>query len=145
MAQTLKSKITKLAQAYSITAIIETAKEVQVEQADIQNWEILSTDQKTDWFLNQCKLYGLTTRQRSNQIFIEELPEIGKHQGSRAYFTVFLPRNEKIGSNELSDWKLEIGGAYIESINGGIWSTHPGIKGKERQIAEVMRLHKLGQ
>ena len=145
MAQTLKSKIIKLAQAYSITAIIDTAKEVQIEKADTDAWAVLTTEEKTQWFMEQCAKYNLTTNQRSNQIIVNQLPEIGKHGGSKAYFTVFLPRNESIGKDDLSDWKLEIGGSYIRDENSGIWPTHPGLRGKEKQIAEVMRLHNLGQ
>jgi hypothetical protein len=40
---------------------------------------------------------------------------------------------------------LEIGGAYITERNGGIWSTAPGVEGKELQIAEVVRLHRQGE
>lgn len=145
MAQSLKQKITKLADQFNIDAIIQTAQEVKVEQADIQAWNALSTDEKTDWFMQQCAKYNLTTRQLSNQIKVDQLQEVGKHRGDNAYFTVFLPRNEKIGSDELSAWHLEIGGAYVTQRNGGIWSTAPGLKGKEKQIAEVIRLHKLGQ
>jgi hypothetical protein len=145
MAQSLKQKITKLADQFNIDAIIQTAQEVKVEQVDIQAWTALSTEQKTKWFMDQCAKYNLTTYQRANQINVNELEEIGKHGGKKAYFTVFLPRNEIIGSNELSDWKLEIGGAYVTDNNGGIWSTAKGLKGKEKQIAEVMRLHAKGE
>lgn len=145
MAQSLTTKIEKLAAQFNIDAIIKTAQQVKVDTEDTKAWNALSTDQKTDWFLAQCSSYGLTTHQRSNQIKVDELPEIGKHDGTKAYFTVFLPRNESIGRDDLSPWKLEIGGSYIRSENGGIWSTHPGLRGKEKQIAEVIRLHKLGQ
>jgi len=144
MAQSLKSKVKKLSEAYSITAIIETAKEVQIEQADHALWDAMSTDQKTTWFYDQCKKYNLTTKQFDNQIKVVELPEIGKHQGTQSYFTVFLPREEGITNKRISEWRLEIGGAYIAPNNGGIWATSPGLKGKERQIAEVMKLNKAG-
>jgi hypothetical protein len=145
MAQSLTQKIEKLAAQFNIDAIIKTAQQVKVDAEDTRAWDVLATDEKTAWFLAQCASYGLTTRQRANQIIIEELCEIGKHGGTKAYFTVFLPRNESIGKDDLSPWKLEIGGSYIRSENGGIWSTHSGLKGKEKQIAEVIRLHKLGQ
>lgn len=146
MAQTLKSKISKLAQAYSITAIVDTAKEVQKELLDVALWDAMSTDEKTAWFFDQCKKYGLTTGQIHNQIYVNELPCSGAHRGHRAYFCVFLPHEtENFRGGDSGAWHLEIGGAYIGSENGGIWATAPGLKGKERQIAEVMRLHKLGQ
>jgi hypothetical protein len=146
MAQSLTQKIEKLAAQFNIDAIIKTAQQVKVDAEDTRAWDAMSTDEKTAWFMAQCSSYGLTTRQRANQIIIEELREVGDHMGTKAYFTVFLPRNESIGRPEqLSDWKLEIGGSYIRSENGGIWSTHPGLKGKEKQIAEVIRLNKLGQ
>lgn len=145
MAQSLKQKITKLADQFNIDAIIQTAQQVKIDAEDKAQWDAMTTEAKTEWFLAQCALYNLTTHQYSNQIKVNELAEIGKHSGSKAYFTVFLPRNEIIGSDELSDWKLEIGGAYISENNGGIWSTHPGLKGKEKQIAEVMRLHSKGE
>ena len=145
MAQSLTQKIEKLAAQFNIDAIIKTAQQIKTDAEDKAQWLAMSTEEKTAWFLDQCAKYNLTTHQRSNQIIVDQLPEIGKHGGNKAYFTVFLPRNEKIGSDELSDWRLEIGGAYIGSNNGGIWTTHPGINGKEKQIAEVMRLHQKGE
>lgn len=145
MAQSLTQKIEKLAAQYNIDAIIKTAQQVKLDSEDTNAWNALTTEAKTAWFLDQCAKYNLTTHQRANQIIVDELREVGNHNGSKAYFTVFLPRNESIGKDDLSDWKLEIGGSYIRSENGGIWSTHPGLKGKEKQIAEVMRLHNLGQ
>ena len=146
MAQTLKSKISKLAQAYSITAIIDTAKEVQIEQADIQAWEILTIEEKTQWFLDQCAKYNLTTR-TVNHDGIPRRICVEEWKGSdTAYFTVFLPHPVWASDNDTGcGWHLEIGGAYVGPNNGGIWGTHAGLKGKEKQIAEVMRLHKLGQ
>ncbi len=144
MAQSLKSKIRKLSEAYNISAIIQTAEEVMYEIHDQAVWDAMSTDQKTQWFYDQCKKYNLTTKQISNQIKVVELPEIGQHKGTRAYFTVFLPRQEGITNKRMSEWRLEIGGAYITPNNGGIWMTNPGLKGKERQIAEVMKLNKEG-
>jgi hypothetical protein len=133
MAQTLKSKVKKLSEAYSITAIIETAKEVQIEQADCAVWNAMSTEEKTKWFLAQCKKYNLTPDVTEQSIYIDELASAGE----RAYFIVFLPRNGQ-------GWHMEIGGSYDRKVNGGTWSTSPGLKGKERQIAEVMKLHKAG-
>ena len=144
MAQSLKSKVKKLTEAYSITAIIETAKEVQIEQADSALWDAMSVDQKTEWFYDQCKKYNLTWSQRGNQISVNELPCVGNHSGHRAYFCVFLPDDDAWRGNGQEGWHLEIGGAYIGRENGGIWATSPGLKGKERQIAEVMKLNKAG-
>ena len=145
MVQSLKSKVKKLTEAYSITAIIETAKEVQIEQADRALWDAMSTDQKTEWFYDQCKKYNLTTSQIGNQISINELPCVGKHSGHRAYFCVFLPDDGAWRGNGQEAWHLEIGGAYVGRENGGIWATSPGLKGKEIQIAEVMKLNKAGK
>lgn len=145
MAQSLTQKINKLAEQFNIDAIIKTAQQVKADNEDTAQWNAMSTEEKTAWFMNQCAKYNLTTYQYSNQIKVNELQEIKNHGGTKAYFTVFLPRNEIIGSDELSPWKLEIGGAYIGTNNGGIWSTHPGLKGKEKQIAEVIRLHNLGE
>ena len=145
MAQSLTQKINKLAEQFNIDAIIKTAQQIKVDVDDRAQWDAMSTEEKTAWFMAQCAKYNLTTHQISNQIKVDQLPEIAKHGGTKAYFTVFLPRNEKIGSNELSPWHLEIGGAYIGTNNGGIWSTHKGLKGKENQIAEVIRLHKQGE
>jgi hypothetical protein len=144
MAQTLKSKINKLSQAYSITAIIDTAKEIQKEQADIQAWEVLTTEEKTQWFMDQCAKYNLTTKIVNHndiprRIYVDEFDD-----AHTAYFTVFLP-HPGWEIDGLENWHLEIGGAYVGPNNGGIWVTHPGLKGKERQIAEVMRLHNLGE
>jgi len=153
MAQSLTTKIEKLAAQFNIDAIIKTAQQVKADTEDTKVWEALTTEQKTAWFMAQCEQYGLTTTQQSNQIKVDQLPEIGKHKETKAYFTVFLPRKLPFKivngrcyrSDELSDWKLEIGSSYKRDKNGGIWSTHPGLKGKEKQIAEVMRLHKLGK
>ena len=145
MAQTLNYKIRKLSQQYNIQAVVETAKQIQKDLEDEMLWNSLTTAQKTKWFKEQCAKYNLTTKQIRNQIKVNELPEIGDHGGSRAYFTVFLPRNEVIGSDELSPWKLEIGGAYVKDKNGGIWMTARGLKGKEKQIKEVIRLNRKGE
>lgn len=133
MAQSLKSKISKLSQAYSITAIIDTAKEVQQEIADRAIWDAMSADQKTEWILSICRKYNLTPDQDETSIYINELPP-----GKNAYFVVFLPRKNQ-------DWHLEIGGSYIDGKNGGIWTTAPGLVGKERQIEQVLRLHNIGE
>lgn len=145
MAQSLTQKINKLAEQFNIDAIIQTAQQVKLDREDTLAWDALTTEEKTQWFMDQCAKYNLTTYQISNQIKVNELPEIGKHGGTKAYFTVFLPRNESIGKDDLSSWHMEIGGAYIREVNNGIWATHSGLKGKEKQIAEVIRLHNLGQ
>lgn len=144
MAQTIKNRIRTLATKYDIDAIIKMAKEVKEDMADEQAWNNLTDKQKLDWFYAQCKKYKLTTEQFSNQIAIKELPAIGKHRGTRAYFCAFLPESlHKEGHRD--GFHVELGSAYLSSKNDGIWSTHPGLKGKERQIAEVIRLHKLGK
>lgn len=144
MAQSLKSKIKKLSEAYSITAIIETAQEVQIEKADCALWDAMSSDQKTVWFYDQCKKYNLTLSQYGNQLSVDQLPCVGNHSGHRAYFCVFLPDDDDFRGNGSAGWHLEIGGAYIGRENGGIWATSPGLKGKEFQIAEVIKLNKAG-
>lgn len=139
MAQSMKSKIRKLACQYNIDSIIQTAVEVRNELVDEQSWNIMTDQEKTDWFLNQCKQYNLTVRFNDNKgqipsrYCVNELPS-----GNKAYFTVFLAHNGE-------PWHLEIGGSYIDNNNGGIWFTSPGLKGKEKQIAEVIRLHNLGE
>jgi hypothetical protein len=144
MAQSLKSKIRKLSDQFNINSIVESAIEVRNELIDEQAWNVLTEDQKLQWFYNQCKQYNLTTSQHGHQISVQELPCIGKHRGSKAYFCAFLPESlHEDGSRE--GFHLEIGGAYITQNNGGIWSTNRGLKGKEKQIAEVMRLHNLGE
>jgi hypothetical protein len=145
MVQSLKSKVRKLSQAYSITAIIDTARELQQELADEAVWGALTTEQKTEWFLAQCKKYNLTTKQKHNQISVNELPSIGNHKGTQAYFCVFLPAENAFRGDSSEGWQLEIGGAYIGTNNGGIWTTNQGLIGKERQIEQVMRLHRQGQ
>ena len=76
-----------------------------------------------------------------NQIGVNELPCVGKHHGTKAYFCVFLPKElHKDGRSE--DFHLEIGSAYASLQHGEIWSTHSGKLGKEKQIAEVIRLNK---
>jgi len=145
MAQSLKSKIRKLSDQFNIDSIVETAVEVRNELIDEQVWNNMTAQQKTDWFYDQCAKYNLTTRQRGNHIIVNELPEIGKHDGTRAYFTVFLPDEDAVRGTGHDAWHLEIGGAYISNNNGGIWTTSHGLKGKEKQIAEVMRLHNLGE
>jgi hypothetical protein len=145
MAQSLKQKITKLADQFNIDAIIQTAQEVKVEQVDIQAWTALSTEQKTKWFMDQCAKYKLTPEVIQHdgtdwRICVKELKETDK-----AYFTVFLPHIDAWRGVETEAWHLEIGGAYVTDNNGGIWSTAKGLKGKEKQIAEVMRLHAKGE
>jgi hypothetical protein len=145
MAQTLKSKIKKLSEIYSITAIIETAEELKIEKTDQALWDAMSTEEKTKWFYDQCEKYNLTWSQHTNQISIDQLPCVGKHSGHRAYFCVFLPhKTDNFRGADDNAWHLEIGGAYIGRENGGIWATSPGLKGKERQIAQVMELNKAG-
>ena len=123
-----------MSQAYSITAIIDTAKQVQQEIADKTIWDAMSLDQKTEWFLAQCKKHNLTPEINKESIYIKEL----KSGGQKAYFIAFLPR-------ENSGWHMEIGGSYYREKNGGLWSTASGIIGKEMQIEQVMRLHNQGE
>jgi hypothetical protein len=139
MAQSLKHKVRKLAEQFNISAIISTAKEVQVDMADEAAWNALTNQQRLDWFEAQCKLHGLTIKPFSNQLSINEfkLPKSYQHP----YFCVFLPKDlHEDGPRE--DLHLEIGSAYASPEHGDIWPTHPGLKGKEKQIAEVMRLRK---
>lgn len=140
MAQSLKSKITKLAQAYNINAIIETAEQVKFDLADQAAWNKLTSDEKTQWFYSQCQLYNLTTKQIHNQIKVNELPA-----GKFAYFCVFLPSEDNFRGQSTEAWHLEIGGSYIGDRNGGIWPTSPGLNGKEKQIQQVMQLHQRGE
>lgn len=139
MAQTLTSKISKLAQIYSISAIIDTAKQVQIEQASIAVWDAMSTEERKEWFLKQCAKYNLTTKEVGHQIKVIELPEIGNHGGTRAYFTAFMPREQD------PEFHMEIGSAYASSKHGEIWLTERSLKGKEFQIEQVIRLHKEGK
>lgn len=144
MAQTIKNRIRTLAAKYDIDAIIKMAEEVKEDMADEQAWNNLTEKQKVDWFYAQCKKYKLTTEQFSNQIAVKELPCVGNHRGTRAYFCAFLPKSlHEEGHRE--GFKLEIGSAYASQKYGHIWETHPGLKGKEKQIAEVIRLNKLGK
>lgn len=140
MAQSLKSKIRKLSDQYNIDSIVQTATEVRNEMEDELAWNVMTTQQKTDWFLDQCKRYNLTTKICPERIFVNELPAYTK-----AYFTVFLPRKNSFRGEGDDAWHLEIGGSYVDGANGGIWTTSRGLKGKEQQIAEVMRLYNLGQ
>lgn len=145
MAQSLTQKIKKLADQYNIDAIIKTAQQIKVDAEDEAQWLAMSTEQKTKWFLDQCARYNLTAefighKDSPWRICVKELKE-----GDKAYFTVFLPHEDSYRGTESDAWHLEIGGAYVGSNNGGIWTTHPGIKGKEKQIAEVIRLHNQGE
>jgi hypothetical protein len=144
MAQTLKNRIRGLSEKYNIDAIIKMAKEVKADVEDEQLWNAMSEQQKLDWFYAQCKKYGLTTEQFSNQIAVKELPCVGDHHGSRAYFCAFLPRSfHEEGHRE--GFHLEIGSAYASPKHGNIWMTASGLKGKERQIAEVIKLNQIGR
>jgi hypothetical protein len=145
MAQTLKNRIRVLADKFNIDAIITMAKEVKADIEDEQLWNAMSDQQKLDWFYAQCKKYKLTTSQRSNQISVKELPCVGDHGGSRAYFCVFLPQSLHEDGHRETELKLEIGSAYASPKHGYIWMTASGLKGKERQIAEVIKLNKLGK
>lgn len=145
MAQSLKSKVRKLAEQFNIDAIINTAKEVQLDIQDEQAWDQLSNPQKLQWFYDQCSMHGLTTKHFSNQISIIELPAVGKHNGTRAYFCVFLPKDMHEDGMRETEFHLEIGSAYANAKAGEIWPTAKGLKGKEKQIAEVIRLNKLGK
>jgi hypothetical protein len=139
MAQSLKHKVRKLAEQFNISAIISTAQEVQADITDEAAWNALSNQQRLDWFEAQCKLHGLTIKPFSNQLSINEfkLPKSYQHP----YFCVFLPA-ELHAEGRREDFHLEIGSAYASPAHGDIWPTHPGLKGKERQITEVMRLRK---
>ena len=141
MAQSLKLKVRKLAEQFNINAIISTAQEVQMDMADAAAWDALSNQERLDWFNGQCAKYGLTTKQFSNQLSIKEFKHPLSYQ--HPYFCVFLP--EELHEEGREHFKLEIGSAYASPAHGDIWSTHPGLKGKEQQIAEVMRLRKLLQ
>jgi len=129
MAQTLTSKITKLAEIYSITAIIDTAKQVQKEQADIAVWDAMSADEKTEWFLNQLKKYNLTPFHVETAIYVKEFIN-----SKEPYFIAWL---ENCGTGY---WHIEIGNSLYN-----IWPTARGIKGQEEQIKQVMRLRKEGK
>lgn len=141
MAQSLKLKVRKLAEQFNINAIIATAQEVQTDMADEAQWNALSNQERLEWFKAQCAKYGLTTKQFSNQLSINEFKHPLSYQ--HPYFCVFLPK--ELHEEGHANFHLEIGSAYASPKHGDIWSTHPGLKGKERQIAEVMRLRKLLQ
>jgi hypothetical protein len=143
MAQSLTTKIRKLSQQFNIDAIISTATQVKLQIEDEALWNQFTNEQKTEWFLKQCTNYGLTARfiQQGGENFRIVVEEFGNNHDN-AYFTVFLPHKDRY--EQLEPWHLEIGGAYITERNGGIWSTAPGLKGKEKQIAEVVRLHREG-
>jgi hypothetical protein len=140
MAQSLTQKINKLAEQFNIDAIIQTAQQVKLDREDTLTWNTLTTEEKTQWFMDQCAKYNLTTRSNQCQISINEFKGY-----KTAYFTVFLPHEDSFRGTEPKAWHLEIGGAFAADVNGGIWATHSGLKGKEKQIAEVMKLHNLGQ
>lgn len=144
MAQSLKSKIRKLSDQFNINAIIDMANEVKSDLQDEQAWNSLFEQQKLKWFYDQCAKYGLTTTQNAHQIKVNELPEVGNHKGTRAYFTAFLPKSVH-SEGRHNEFTLEIGSAYTNHPIGNIWETSPGLKGKEKQIAEVIRLHNLGK
>lgn len=129
MAQTLKSKITKLAQAYSINAIIDTAKQVQIEQTDIAIWDAMTDEEKTEWFLNQLTKYNLTPVHHENSIYVKEFKNINE-----PYFIAWL------STSGLGYWHIEIGNSLYN-----IWPTARGLKGIEEQIKQVMRLRKEGK
>lgn len=144
MAQSLSTKIRKLSEQFNIDAIISTATEVKSQIQDEADWNRLSDTEKTAWFISQCDKYNLTVEfiQHKAENFRIVIKEFGNNRDN-AYFTVFLPHKDRY--ERLEPWHLEIGGAYITERNGGIWTTARGLKGKEKQIAEVMRLHKEGQ
>lgn len=147
MAQSLKHKVRKLAEQFNISAIISTAKEVQADLADEANWDALTADQKTQWFLTQCAKYGLTVTNHSldhndydNRLTVDQFKQPNSHQ--HPYFTVFLPADSAWRGTGDDAWHMEIGSAYASPKHGEIWGTAKGLKGKEKQIAEVMRLRK---
>ena len=145
MAQTLKSKIRKLAEQYNIEAIVKMSNEVRSDILDEQNWDAMSNTQKLQWFYDQCTKYNLTVKQFSNQLAINELPCVGQHRGTKAYFCVFLPKDMHEDGDRDNEFHLEIGSAYANEKFGEIWPTARGLIGKEKQIAEVIRLNKLGK
>jgi hypothetical protein len=140
MAQTLKSKVRKLAEQFNIDAIVKAAKEVQFDIQDEQDWKRMSNDEKLKWFLEVCDKNNLTVKINGHQISVNELPVTGTHLGTKAYFCAFLPRE-----NQNENFHLEIGSAFASAKHGEIWYTNPGKVGKEKQIAEVIRLNKLGK
>lgn len=145
MAQSLTQKLSKLADQYNIDAIIKTAQQIKTDAEDKAQWLAMSTEEKTKWFLDQCAKYNLTAefighKDSHWRICVKELKE-----GNKAYFTVFLPHEDSYRGTGSDAWHLEIGGCYVGENNGGIWTTHPGLKGKEKQIAEVIRLHNQGE
>ena len=156
MAQSIKTKIRTLTKVHNIDAIIQMAQEVKEEMLDEQDWDRMSNQEKLQWFYDQCALYGLTTSQYANQISVVdsqyanqisvvELPCVGNHDGSKAYFTVFLPKDMHEDGHREQVFHLEIGSAYANHKVGSIWYTSPGRLGKEKQIAEVIRLHAEGK
>lgn len=145
MAQSIKTKIRTMTKVHNIDAIIQMAHEIKEEMLDEQDWNCMSNQQKLQWFYDQCAKYGLTTTQHSNKISVVELPEVGNHNGSKAYFTVFLPKDMHEDGRREHEFHLEIGSAYANHKVGYIWPTAPGRKGKEKQIAEVIRLHAEGK
>lgn len=147
MAQSLKYKVRKLAEQFNITAIISTAKEVQADLADQAVWDAMTTEEKTQWFIDHCAKYNLTVTNHAlnhnkynNRLTVDQFGHRNAHQ--HPYFTVFLPANSAWRGVDSDAWHLEIGSAYASPAHGEIWITAPGLKGKERQIAEVMRLRK---
>jgi hypothetical protein len=138
MAQSIKTKIRTMTKVHNIDAIIQMAHEVKEEMLDEQDWDRMSNQEKLQWFYDQCAKYGLTTSQYAHQIAVDQLPCVGNHNGSKAYFCVFLPKDGDV-------FKLEIGSAYANHKVGSIWYTSPGRLGKEKQIAEVIRLHAEGK
>ena len=150
MAQSLKQKIHKLSDQFNITAIISTAKDVQAELADIAAWNSMTVEGKTQWFIDQCAKYNLTVTDLSicnvehnylNRIIVNEFEH--EYSSQHPYFTVFLPHHKVWRGVGDDAWQLEIGSAYASHKHGEIWTTARGLKGKEKQISEVMRLRKL--
>jgi len=140
MAQSLTNKVRKLAAIYNIDLIIQTAIDVRNELLDEQAWDNLTDDEKLKWFFAQCEKYNLNAYMWANSVRLEEL-----RCDKKAYFMLWLPKSMDEEANDNTTLHLEIGGSYVDDINGGIWATAKGLKGKEQQIAEVMRLHALGQ
>lgn len=147
MAQSLKHKVRILAEQFNISAIISTAKEVQADQFDQAAWDVLTSDEKTQWFIDQCAKYNLTVTNHSlnhnkydNRLTVDQFRHKDSHQ--HPYFTVFLPAKSAWRGTDDDAWHLEIGSAYASPKHGEIWPTQSGLKGKEKQIAQVIRLRK---
>lgn len=129
MAQSLKHKIRILAEQFNIDAVISTAQEVKADTQDSAVWDAMSDSQKTQWFEQQCAKHNLTIQYNKGSMYVNEF-----HNQTELYFIAWLPKQSKTASDP---WHLEIGNTL-----SNIWPTNRGLKSKEMQIAEVMRLRK---